>query len=83
MSDWRDLNADHPVKRKRFALLDGRPIYITGGQWCGKYGLSNWWHWTYCDTGEKAQGYFNGVPYHTPEMLPLEIEVGRVSEHRA
>ena len=46
---------------KRF-LYKGRPIEITGGQFMGRYGLSNHWHWTYLDTGESGHGYGGREP---------------------
>lgn len=32
-------------------------ILITGGQYWGRDGLSNFWYWEVCATGEKHHGY--------------------------
>ena len=37
---------------------DNRPIEITGGQFMGMYGLSNFWYWKYLDEeGGEGHGY--------------------------
>lgn len=41
----------------------GRQVQITGGQWWGTYGLSNFWYWRECmsdgSLGPEEHGYIN------------------------
>lgn len=42
---------------KRYIHPDDGEIEITGGQYWGTYGLSNFYHWTIVTTGDKGNGY--------------------------
>lgn len=35
----------------------GRTVRITGGQYWGAHGLSNFWYWEDTETGEEGNGY--------------------------
>lgn len=37
-------------------------IQITGGQYWGQHGVSNFWRWTVVATGEKKNGYADRWP---------------------
>lgn len=54
------------------------PIRITGGQYWGRRGLSNFWSWTVLKTGETKRGYADNWPeIPDPEEEGREIDVGR------
>jgi hypothetical protein len=44
-------------------LYKGYPVYITGGQYMGTYGISNYWYWRKIKEdgtlGRSAKGYDN------------------------
>lgn len=42
---------------KEYTHPNGRPVRVTSRQYMGTYGLSNFWYWTYLDTGEQDCGY--------------------------
>lgn len=50
---------------KRYVHPEDGAIRITGGQYWGEYGLSNFWHWEVEATGQIHHGYGDAWPEFT------------------
>jgi len=55
---------------KRYIHPTDGLIEITHGQYWGKHGLSNHWHWIIVETGESSHGYGGNWPEATDEPEP-------------
>lgn len=61
---------------------DGRTVKITGGQYWGTYGLSNFWTWREVRPGGLLGPEENGYGWHTtrpePQNRPSDRHIGPV-----